>query len=243
MVGTADWRSVMHRAGVLVLLTTLASGCGQNLLGGNLYTSNVFFLPPGAATTVYVETRNTSDNQAVSLNDVASRLSAKGYQIVTDPSQAGYVIQANIVYCNTEKQLITMETMVAGGYGGGIGGTIGAIGGAIGTIGGVAGMANPAIGMGAAGVSAVTGAVGGAISSVSGLFGSNRPKSKEETTYACVTDLQITERASAGPRATAGRPQVYRTRLVAGIHQKKLDLQEATPLIQHKLSTGVAGNF
>ena len=233
----------MRHAASLLLLTTLVSGCSPNLLGGNLYTSNVFFLPPSSANTVYIETRNTSDNQQVNLSDLGSRVSAKGYQIVTDPNQARYIIQTNTVYCNTEKQTITMETMVSAGYGGGIGGTISSIGGAIGSVGGAAGMVNPMIGMGAAGISAVTSAVGSAVDSISGLFSSSGPETKEEMTYACVTDLQITERASAGPKGAAGSPQVHQTRLVAGIHQKKLDMQEATPLIQQKLSMGVAGNF
>lgn len=233
----------MRRSGLLIALTAFASGCGPNVLGGNLYVSNVFFLPPSTTNTVYIETRNTSDNQQVNLNDLGSRLSAKGYRVVTEPNQALYVIQINTVYCNTEKQTITMETMVSAGYGGGIGGTISSIGGTIGSIGGTAGMVNPMIGMGAAGISAVTSAVGGAIDSISGLFISSGPKTKEEITYACVTDLQITDRASAGPKGAVGSPHVYQTRLVAGIRQKKLNVQEATPLIQQKLSIGVAGNF
>jgi len=235
----------MHRTSLLLLLTIHATGCASNLQGGNLYTSAIFFLPPGSANTVYIEARNTSDNQQVTLNDLGSRLSAKGYKVVTDPNQAQYVIQANTVYCNTEKQTITMETMVSAGYGGGIGGALGALGGAIGSVGGMAAMANPMAGMAAAGLSGGLSAMGGVADSISGLFGSNQPevKTKEEITYVCVTDLQITKRTASGQKGAAGSPHVYQTRLVAGIHQKKLDMQEATPLIQQKLSIGVAGNF
>lgn len=233
--------SALARSLVAALLGVFALGCGSNLKGGNLYTSNVFFLPPSGATTVYLETRNTSDNQEVALNDLPGRLAAKGYQVVADPALARYVVQANTIYCNTEKQLITMETMVAGGYGSSIGGTIGSIGDVIGQVGSMAGMANPMIGMGVGVFSGVTGAVGGAVDSIGGLFGGNSPE--EEITYACVTDVQITERVVIGQNAAATTPHVYQTRLVAGVHQKKLDLQEATPLVQQKLSIGVAGNF
>ena len=211
----------------------------------DLYTSTIFFLPPSSANTVYTEARNTSDNQQVTLNDLGSRLSAKGYKVVTDPNQAQYVIQANTVYCNTEKQTITMETMVAGGYGGGIGSAISSFGGAIGNVGSMAGMANPMIGMGAAGISAAAGALGSAVDSIGSMFGSSGPevKTKENITYACVTDLQITERPSSPRAMQPGGPKVYQTRLVAGVHQKKLDAQEATPLLQQKLSASVAGNF
>jgi hypothetical protein len=235
----------MPRTSVLLLIMGLASGCASNLQGSNLYTSTIFFLPPSSANTVYIEARNTSDNQQVTLNDLGSRLSAKGYKVVTDPNQAQYVIQANTVYCNTEKQTITMETMVAGGYGGGIGSAISSFGGAIGNVGSMAGMANPMIGMGAAGISAAAGALGSAVDSIGSMFGSSGPevKTKENITYACVTDVQITERPSSPGAMQPGGPKVYQTRLVAGVHQKKLDAQEATPLLQQKLSASVAGNF
>jgi hypothetical protein len=218
----------------------LLAGCASNMTGGNLYTSNIVFLPPSSAHTVYVETRNTSDNQSVTLQDVASRLNAKGYQLVSDPAQAQYVVQANTLYCNTEKQAITMETMVTGGYGGSLGGTIGAIGGAVGSIGSMAGMANPMIGMAAGGISAVTGAAGSVVDSVGGLFGSNTPE--QEVTYACVTDLQITEQIGTAS-SPAGTSKVYQTRLVAGAHQKKINIKEATPVIEAKLVNGITGNF
>jgi len=238
------WKEVFMGWVLILLLWSLLAGCASNLKAGNLYTSNVFFLPPGAGDTIYLETRNTSDNQAVTLQTLGPKLSAKGYQLVTDPSQARYVVQTNTVYCNTEKQTVTMETMVAGGYGGGVGGTISSIGGAIGSIGGTAGMVNPMIGMGAAGISAVTGAVGGAIDSIGGLFGSNQPSSTEEVTYACVTDVQIKERhGAAGVAKGVAGPTIYQTRLVGGVHQKRLNIAEATPLIHEKLANGVAGNF
>jgi len=89
------------------------------------------------------------------------------------------------------------------------------------------------------------GALGSAVDSIGSMFGSSGPevKTKENITYACVTDLQITERPSSPRAMQPGGPKVYQTRLVAGVHQKKLDAQEATPLLQQKLSASVAGNF
>jgi hypothetical protein len=57
---------------LLVIVSTLLVGCGSNLKGGNPYTSNVFLLPPARGNTIYLETRNTSDNQAVTLQNLAS---------------------------------------------------------------------------------------------------------------------------------------------------------------------------
>ncbi|MEQ1845156.1 MAG: complement resistance protein TraT, partial [Nitrospira sp.] len=70
-----------------------------NIKDSDLITSNTFFLPPSTAKTVFIQARNSSDNQGVSLSDLGARLTAKGYQIIQDPSAAHYVVLANIVYC------------------------------------------------------------------------------------------------------------------------------------------------
>jgi len=64
-----------------------------------LKMTDTIFLDPIAKAknrTVYIAVNNTSDMQEVDTgmlqNLIASRLAAKGYQIVQDPSQAGYII-------------------------------------------------------------------------------------------------------------------------------------------------------
>ena len=57
----------------------------------------------------------------MSLDDLRSRLTAKGYQVVQDPRGAAYVVQTGIVYCNQTKVDVPVEEMVAGGYGSGLG--------------------------------------------------------------------------------------------------------------------------
>ena len=42
--------------------------------------------------------------------------------------------------------------------------------------------------------------------------------------------------------ATAG-PKVQQMRMVGHVRQKDLDIPEATPIIQEKISTGIAGLF
>lgn len=79
--------------------------------------------------------------------------------------------------------------------------------------------------------------------------GPSRPDANENINYACVADLQITELARTGgivPVSQPGTPPppgVYQTRLAASVHQKKLNEQEATPLLQQRLSAAVAGHF
>ena len=72
---------------------------------------------------------------------------------------------------------------------------------------------------------------------------------EEGVTYLCVTDVQITDRKMGKPlgQPTAGQattgPKVQQMRMVGHVRQKDLDIPEATPIIQEKISTGVAGMF
>jgi hypothetical protein len=218
-----------------------------NIKDTDLITSNTFFLPPTTANTVYIQARNSSDNQDVSLHDLGARLTAKGYRIVQDHTAAHYILLANIVYCNITKPEMPVEAIVASGYGSGIGSSI--MGGLQGLT-SMASMAGPQgaiVGSAASmGLSAIEG-VGSAIGSM--FNGPSTPKMPDDVNYACVADLQITEQSattSESPAAKSGsgmQPGVYQMRLAADVHQKKLKEDEATPLLQQRLSAAVAGNF
>jgi hypothetical protein len=230
-----------------VLLSLPLAAYAGNIKDTDLITSNSFFLPPSKASTVFIQARNSSDNQGVSLTDLGSRLTTKGYQIIQDPSAAHYIVLANIVYCNVTKPEMPVEYIVAGGYGSGIGSSI--MGGLHGLT-GMASMAGPQgalVGTAASmGLSAIEG-VGSAIGSM--FSGPSTPKMPDDVNYACVADLQIAEQeatASVPPAEKSGsgaHPGIYQTRLAADVHQKKLDEGEATPLLQQRLSAAVAGNF
>ena len=232
---------------VAALLSLPLTAYAGNIKDTDLITSNTFFLPPSTAKTVFIQARNSSDNEGVSLTDLGSRLTAKGYQIIQDPSAAYYIVLANIVYCNITKPEMPVENIVAGGYGSGIGSSI--MGGLQGLT-GMASMAGPQgaiIGTAASmGLSAIEG-VGSAIGSL--FSGPSTPKMHDDVNYACVADLQITEQRTVASApaptksGTGAQPGVYQTRLAADVHQKKLDEAEATPLLQQRLSASVAGNF
>jgi len=228
-----------------ILLSLPLTACAGNIKDTDLITSNTFFLPPSPATTVFIQSRNSSDNQGVSLTDLGSRLTAKGYQIIQDPSTAHYIMLANIVYCNVTKPEMPVENIVAAGYGSGLGSSI------MGGLQGLTGMVSMAGPQGAlVGTAASMGlsAIEGVGSAIGGMFsGPSTPKMPDDVNYACVVDLQITEHgATSSPAAKSGsgtQPGVYQTRLAADVHQKKLDEGEATPLLQQRLSAAVAGNF
>ncbi len=230
----------------MLLSLPLAAYAG-NIKDTDLITSNTFFLPPTTANTVYIQARNSSDNQEVSLHDLGARLTAKGYQVVLDHTAAHYILLANIVYCNITKPEMPVEAIVASGYGSGIGSSI--MGGLQGLT-SMASMAGPQgalVGSAASiGLSAIEG-VGSAIGSM--FNGPSKPKMPDDVNYACVADLQITAQSaptSEYPAAKSGsgmQPGVYQMRLAADVHQKKLNEDEATPLLQQRLSAAVAGNL
>jgi len=231
---------------VLLLIAVPLTAHAGNIKETDLIASNVFFLPPSTAKTVFIQTRNSSDNQGVSLHDLGARLSAKGYEIVRDPSNAHYIVLANIVYCNVTKPEMPVETMVASGYGSGFGSSMMS---GLNSLTGMASMAGPQGALAGAAASMGLGAIEGIGSAVGSLFsGPSKPKLPDDVNYACVADLQITEQVPPVPVLTSTNDQaapagVYQMRLAADVHQKKMNEAEATPLLQQKLSAAVAGNF
>lgn len=230
-----------------LLLSLPLPAYAGNIKDTDLISSNTFFMPPTTVNTIFVQARNASDNQAVSLHDLGSRLTAKGYQVIQDPDAANYVVLANIVYCNITKPEMPVETMVASGYGSGFGSSL--MGG-LHSLTGMASMAGPQGALGGAAASMGLNAIEGIGSAVGSLFGGqSKPKMPDDVNYACVADLQITDRSAArggaqiGKTETGAQTGVFQTRLAASVHQKKMNETEATPLLQQKLSAAVAGNF
>lgn len=205
-------------------------------------------LPPTMARTVFVQNRNSSDNQQVTLTDLGSRLAAKAYQVVQDPNAAAYVVLTNILYCNQTQPELPVESIVAGGYGSGIGSSVMS---GLNSVAGMASMMGPQGAIAGSVASMGLGAVSSIRSAVGNLFsGPSGPKPTENIEYACVADLQITDRTHTGGNASpmaakagTSTPGVYQTRLAASVHQKKFDETEGTPLVQQKLSAAVAGHF
>jgi hypothetical protein len=81
-------------------------------------------------------------------------------------------------------------------------------------------------------------------------FPGMQPAPKEDgVTYLCIADVQITDRKMgktigqpAGGQTSAGS-KVQQMRMVGHVRQKSLDIPEATPIVQEKISTGIAGLF
>ncbi|HEU4683718.1 MAG TPA: complement resistance protein TraT, partial [Nitrospira sp.] len=232
-----------------LLASTIGTGC-SNIIRSGLMNSNTIFLDPNTSRTIYTQLRNASENQQVTLMSLNSKLTAKGYQLVQDPEQANYWIQAKVIYCHKAAEGVTPENVAKAGPGAGIstGGTP------------MASAADPMAGnmMQMAGMPDMN-AMMRQISSMRGMGGMGfpgmQPPPKEEgVVYLCVADVQITDRKigrslgqpaglGAAEKADGSGPKVQLMRMVGHVRQKDLDIPEASPIIQDKIVTGIAGLF
>lgn len=223
----------MRYACALFLLTVSASGC-SNIIDTKMMSSKSIFLTPGSTRTIYIQNRNISENQQVTLNDLASKLTAKGYAVLQDPSQVQFLLQTKVLYCNEAKETVSFESVLGGGFGAGVGSTNPGMGGDMGGMGGMpdinAMMAQAMRGM-----------------------GRPAPPKDDSVLYFCAVDVQVTEQGqgkggampvpTSRPAGQMGQATGNQLRIAAGVKQKKLDLEEATPLIREKLTIGIAGMF
>ena len=235
------------RLTLMLLLLVLSTGC-SNIIRSGLMNSNTVFLDPSMNRTAYLQLRNTSENQNVTLGEVQSKLTTKGYQLTKDPEQANYWIQAKVVYCHKAAEGVTPESVAKANFGAGIssGGTAMVSANSMGgdQTGKMMPGGMPDINAMMAQAMAMSGGRGG----FPGMQMQQAPK-EEGVTYLCVTDVQITDRRMGKPlgqpmagQATTG-PKVQQMRMVGHVRQKDLEIPEATTIIQEKISTGIAGLF
>ena len=240
---------------LLLFICGLLTGC-SNIIRSGLMNSNTVFLDPSMNRTAYLQLRNISENQQIALTDIQTKLTTKGYQVSADPQQANYWIQAKVVYCHKAAEGVTPEQVAKAGFGAGVssGGTIMA---SVNATGGdpsmsMAGMGAMSMGGGMPDMSAMMRhamAMNGGGAGFGGMPGMQPPPKEDGVTYLCVTDVQITDRKMGkslgqpvGGQAVAG-PKVQQMRMVGHIRQKSLDIPEATPIVQEKIATGIAGLF
>ena len=247
------------RLTLMLFLLVLTTGC-SNIIRSGLMNSNTVFLDPSMNRTAYLQLRNTSENQNVTLSEVQTKLTTKGYQLTKDPEQANYWIQAKVVYCHKAAEDVTPESVARANFGAGISSGGSAMVSAkvtgddqIGRMmqGGRMGPGAMPMGGGMPDINAMMARAMAMSGGRGGFPGMQMPQAPKEdgVTYLCVTDVQITDRKMGKPlgqptvgQATTG-PKVQQMRMVGHVRQKDLDIPEATPIIQEKISTGIAGMF
>ncbi len=237
-------RPIPHLLTLTVLLSLVfTTGC-SNVIRSGLMNSNTVFLDPNMNRTAYLQLRNISENQQLSLNGIEQKLAAKGYRLENNPEQANYWIQAKVIYCHKAGEGVTPESVAKAGPGAGIssGGTAMALANSM--------AGDPSMGMaGMTGMPDMNAMMRQAMAMSGGRGGfpgmqMQQPPKEEGIIYLCVTDVQITDRKMGKPlgQPTAG-PKVQQMRMVGHVRQKDIDIPEATPIIQEKVSTGIAGLF
>jgi hypothetical protein len=177
-------------------------------------------LPANHEKTIYVQVRNTSENLQVTPTDFAPRLSAKGYQVVADPQQAAYWLQTQVVYCHKPGDDVTPEAIAKSGFGSGLG----------------------------SGGTPLLSAGGGDL--VSSLKAQNAMMAQTlQSVKAMLAQVNRGGGAPAKPERGKGAPsagaqlKTYKMRSVAHILQKDVNVEEATPILRNKFSTGITGLF
>ena len=243
---------------VAVCLVLIVNGCAATRtliekrgLEVETRMSETIFLepvPPGQRV-VYVDVKNTTDKELPGIEyGIKGRIVSSGFKVTEDPTEATYILQANILKVG-KTDLEEANSVLGGGYEGVVEGAIvgAVIGGAIGgdvdeinegtVIGGIAG----------------------------GVAGFLFDALVTDDLFTMVTDIQIRERVGEGeliyetqetdaPQGTATRTtqtshvenvkwKIYRTRVVSVANKANLDFEEARPHLQAGLERSIGGIF
>jgi hypothetical protein len=188
---------------------------------------------------IYVRVTNTSDFQEIDFGELLKgKIAAKGYSVTNNPSKAGYIIQANLLYMGQEKKDLTADGMLAGGFGGALAGS---------TIG--SGWRGPAAaGLGGAIIGSVVGGVVGSLIHVDTYFGAVDIQIKEITEGGVTGTMQTDAKQGSSTTLTTQREiksqhQEYRTRIVVKAIRTNINREEACKAITDRLAIQIAGMF
>ncbi|PVZ69630.1 complement resistance protein TraT [Pelagibaculum spongiae] len=234
----------------IVAASVMISGCAathtaiakRNLDVQTRMSATIFLDPVDSdKKTVFIQQRNTSDKQDLSLEqELRSALASRGYKVMNEPSQAYYLLQANILQAGKISPTAA-EQAYSGGYGSSVGGvSAGAAAGGLAT-------------------SSWEGVVGGGL--VGGIVETAANAFVQDVTYTIITDIQLSERAGNVQvsessqhdlkQGTSGARTVnysgtsdwkrYQTRIVSTANQVNLDFPAALPDLKKGLANSLGG--
>jgi hypothetical protein len=192
---------------------------------------------------IYVRTTNTSDFQTIDFTQaIKDKITAAGRRVTTNPKEAAYLLQANLLYLGEEKKDFTMEGAVAGGVGGVMGGAILANSRGMSNMGG--GLTGLAIGAAGAGI----GALAGSLVHVDSLIGLVDISIKEAVEGGVKgMAFSDTRQGSSGEvhteRQVKETRQEFRTRIGVKAVQTNINHAEATRSISERLASQIAAYF
>lgn len=230
----------------IVFGALILSGCGathtmisKRNLDVQTRMSETVFLDPVSPDkkTVFIQVRNTSDKQGLSIEPlIAAAIQQRGYQIMSDPNKAHYMIQANVLQIG-KTDLREAEGVLSQGFGGAAAGAV------------VGSQFGGGSGRGAAGI----------IGAGAGIIGDALVK---DVYFSMITDLQISERAAEGvvvtesvdsklKQGTSGYKNVtssettnwkrYQTRILSTANKANLKYEESEPVLIQGLTQSISG--
>ena len=253
--------------GMAVILAT-TSGCASTMkaidnreLTAGVKASNSIILNPETLAenrTVFIRYTNTSGSQDIELQRLLTeKMQAKGYNVTANPKEAGYFITANLLYMGKQKDGISAESMLAGGFGGGLIGTaIGAYNSnRAGNIVG-AGLAGAAIGVAGE-------AIVGSMFKVEQILGTvdlqvmepvqggveysqtNSDASSTDVAAASLGNMKL-EKGASGTKTYTGLKSTrieHKCRLVAVAQQTNMDEAQVVRMLSDQLASQIIGVF
>ena len=223
------------------------SGCGaattavekRNLEVQTKMSDSVFLEPVSPEKqVVYIRIRNTTDKDIDVEETVKASIASKGFKVTSNPEEAYFMIQANVLQIGKTDQTGS-DSALQSGFGGGLLG---------------------------AGVSAATGGngnnvgIGTAVGVVAGLIANSMVK---DIYYSMVTDVEIRQRpainekvyqnednySEQGTTSTISQNvnannvqwKIYRTRVVSTANQVNLEFEDAKNELQKGLAKSLSG--
>ncbi|QTO89104.1 conjugal transfer complement resistance protein TraT [Klebsiella pneumoniae] len=200
--------------------------------------SETIWLEPSNNKTVYLQIKNTSDKDMSGLQaKIASAVTSKGYQVVSNPDTAGYWIQANVLKAD-KMDLRESQGWLSRGYEGAVTGA--------------------ALGAGLPPQPSSAGATLG-VGLAAGLVGMAADAMVEDVNYTMITDVQIAERtktqvqtdnvavlrqgtsgAKVQTSTETGNQHKYQTRVVSNANKVNLKFPEAQPVLEDQLAKSIA---
>lgn len=229
----------------IALLTSCAAtqtALEHHTLEADSKLSKTVFLDPVGHNqkTIFVAVKNTSEETLELQMPLTQALTARGYKIVNNPSQAHYMLQANVLKVGKMSRTASQNAL-GGGYGSALAGA--GTGVAIGAFGNSKTM--------------LAGGIAG------GLVGLAADSLVKDVNYTVITDVQISERVGRGAvrehfnssldNGTASNTyqssskrsdfQRYRTRVVSNANKMNLAFATARPVLEQGLVKTLAGIF
>jgi len=200
-------------AALVVLVLLAVVGCTPNIY--DVKMDRTLFVESQPGQRVLIDVRNTSSLQNFPLAaDVESLVRARGYQIVTNPSDADIILRANIRYSGLVEDVVDTDPILGGAAAGAVAG----------------GLAGAASGH-HSGRRAAVGALGGA--AIGAGIGYWASSSDVKNTFVTIVDLQVVNKAMGRPPQEAS--------IYARVREKDLTVFSAAQKLRADIAGQIAG--